>query len=315
MNRFLINILFFLLPLIGISILLDLYITVKLKDSHRYVGEIEVWEDIFNSRINCDIAIYGSSRAWVHINPNIIEENTRRSSYNFGVNGHNFWIQYLRHKEYIKNNPKPTTIIISVDAFTLAKREKLFNLNQFLPYMLWNKTIENYTSSYVGYSKLDYYIPFIRYFGKDDVLLSLLNNGNDNKKYRLNGFRGNNKQWNTDFDKAKKKMKEFEIKLDSSSIELFANFIMECQDLNIKLVFVYTPEFKEGQEFISNREVIVNIYKNFSEKYQIPFLDYSNNKICDNRELFYNSMHLNSKGANLFTEMLIKDLKHKCSFE
>jgi hypothetical protein len=38
------------------------------------------------------------------------------------------------------------------------------------------------------------------------------------------------------------------------------------------------------------------------------FLDYSSDTICNNKKLFYNSQHLNSKGSEIFTKKLAKDL-------
>jgi hypothetical protein len=284
-----------------------------LKQSHRFFGELEVWEDIYNERINVDVAIYGSSRAWVHINPQIIEDSVGLSAYNFGIDGHNFWLQYFRHKEYLKYNPKPKAIIVSVDAFSLEKRDELFNQYQFLPYMLWNWTLKRYTSSYKGYKQIDYYIPFIRYFGKRSVLPSLpsiLSKKRDNSSLRTNGYRGMERQWNADFENAMKTMKDYVVRLDTSSIELFEEFILECKELNIELILVYTPEYIEGQKFIKNKKDIVNIFLKLADKYQILYLDYSNDKICFNRNYFYNSMHLNGEGADLFTKILVNDIKH-----
>ncbi|MBE2208298.1 MAG: hypothetical protein IAE84_11975, partial [Saprospiraceae bacterium] len=78
-----------------------------LKQTKKAPGEFEVWNDIYNSNVNCDIAIYGSSRAWVHIDPKILSHILQLNVYNFGIDGHNFWLQYLRHIEFLKYNPKP----------------------------------------------------------------------------------------------------------------------------------------------------------------------------------------------------------------
>jgi hypothetical protein len=312
MKKFLINILYFLLPAIIMAYPLDSIMSHFLRQSDKYAGEYEVWNDIYDSKANCDIAIYGSSRAFLHISPQILSDSLGVKVYNFGIDGHNFWLQYLRHLELLKYNKKPKSIILSVDVFTLQKRKDLYQLDQFLPYMLWNSNIHEYTHSYIGYNCLDYYVPLIRYFGKTYSLTLIqrnIVNGQSNIHCRQNGFWGRDKEWNADLENAKKNQKFYEINTDSTSIELFEKFIKECKSNNIDLIFVYTPEFVEGQKFVVNRDQTIKIYKDFSIKYSIDFYDYSNDSMCLEKKYFYNSLHLNKTGAEIFTRKLAHDLK------
>ena len=75
------------------------------------------------------------------------------------------------------------------------------------------------------------------------------------------------------------------------------------------MIFVYTPEHIEGQHFVSNRAEIMAFYKKIADKYNIPFIDYSADSMCYNKDYFYNSEHLNLKGANMFSQKLASDLK------
>jgi len=312
MKKFLIKIVFFLIPLLLLMVLADFYITKKLKNNHEYPGEIEVWNDIYKSNINTDIAIYGSSRAWVHIDPKILEDSLNMKAYNFGIDGHNFWLQYLRHKEYLEYNKQPKLIIMSVDVFSLAKRQDLYELNQFLPYMLWNENIINATSSYKGFTFQDYYFPLFRYYGKirgSNSILKLTSNENPEKAYRNNGFRGMERNWNNDLAKAKLNLNEYAIDVDSSSVNLFQQFLLECKSNQITVILVYTPEYIEGQNFVTNREKVINIYNDFSKKHNVLFLDYSNDEISQERDFFYNASHLNKKGSELFTRNLSQYIK------
>lgn len=310
MKKFIVKIVYFIFPLLIISYPLDYGMSYFLSQSNTYPGEFEVWNDIYNHNANCDIAIYGSSRSWVHIDPEILSDSLNTKVYNFGIDGHNFWLQYLRHLEFIKHNEKPKTIILSVDVFTLQKRVELYELNQFLPYMLWNSNIQKYTSSYIGYDKIDYCLPLIRYYGKSNSLNLIKKNIAENQisyKYRKNGFLGMDKIWNDDLDRAKSKNKSYQIKTDPKSILLFEHFIKQCKKTNIELIMVYTPEHIDGQKFIANRDELVNIYKSLASKYSLNFYDYSKNILCKNKDYFYNASHLNKKGASLFS----KDFAHK----
>ncbi|MBD1432781.1 hypothetical protein H8B06_08100 [Sphingobacterium sp. DN00404] len=314
MKKFLVRTFFFFFPFVVISYPLDYGISYFLSKSNDASGEFEVWSDIYSSKVNCDIAIYGSSRAWVHIDPQIIADSLNQSVYNFGINGHNFWLQYLRHLELEKHNKSPKVIVLSVDVFSLQKREDLYNPDQFLPYMLWNSNIANFTKSYKGYNGTDYYIPLIRYAGKFEALKSSIKHAVMNTSdihYRTNGFKGMDREWNTDLEKAKSNNVSYEIELDNKSIELFELFIQECDANHTDLILVYTPEYIDGQNYVSNRKDVIDIYKNLAVKYQLTFLDYSNDSICLNKQLFYNASHLNKKGACVFSKKLAKDIKYE----
>ena len=316
MKKFTKKIIYFILPILISATVLDKGISYLLSQAKEEPGNFEVWSDVYkeNSNANSDIAIHGSSRSWVHINPKIISDSLHLTSYNFGMDGHNLWLQYLRHLELLKNHKKPKIIIFSVDAFTLQKRPDLYQSNQYLPYMLWNENIIKYTSSYVGYTATDYYIPLMRYAGQTEAVksaLKVLINRGQQTNYRTNGYRGIDEQWSSDFDKAKENLKYYEIKVDPNSAKLFENFIKQCKVKNIELIFVYTPEYIEGQKFVKNRKNIIDIYQNLSEKYRVPFYNYSNDSICLDKSYFYNASHLNKKGSELFSKKFAHDLKSR----
>lgn len=312
MKKFLRKIVFFSVLCIVLAFLLDYTISYVLKQSSEYPGEFEVMNDIYDGKANCDIAIYGSSRAWVHFDPKIISDSLNKSVYNFGIDGHGFWLQYLRHLEFLKHNPKPKIIIIATDAYSLEKKEDLYQQNQFLPYMLWNKNIQKYTSSFNGFKTIDYYIPLIRYFGKKSILKScLLVLFKKNEKYRVKGYKAIDSQWNTDFDKAREQMQSRIVKVDTASVKLFEKFILECKNANIDVVLVCSPEYIEGQRFVSNRKLAIGVYQKIASKHQVTFLDYSDNEICKDKANFYNASHLNNTGSDTFSKIFASDLKNK----
>lgn len=313
MKKFIRYFLLFSLPPLLLSYFLDVFISMNLKKSNNFAQkEFSTWNAIIDGKVNSDILIYGSSRAWVHFNSTMMSDSLLIPTYNLGIDGHNFWLQYLRHKMVLESNTKPKLIIVSVDMFTLQKVKNLYNLEQFLPYMLWNRNIKNATSSYEGFVSADYVIPLIRYYGKKkeiETAMRFFSGHLSNPVSRVKGYEGLNRIWNKDFNKAKSSMEGYKVKIDPESVLLFEKFIAECKLENIKLIFVYAPEYIEGQEFTKNRDEVFAIYKKYSNQYQIPFYDYSNDTICFQRNYFYNSVHLNKTGAELFTSKLIDTLK------
>lgn len=312
MKKFISNLILFISLLAVVIYLLDLYLSYNLKKSNSFaVGEYSVWNDVLDGKVNSDIVIYGSSRAWQHIDPMMINNEFNLSAYNLGINGHNFWLQYLRHSLLLENNSKPKLIIHALDMSTLAKRKDLHNLEQFLPYMLWNCEIYKATESYEGFGLIDYAVPLTRYSKASGGVMESLRKVkiNTDKEWRVKGYKGQEVQWNSDFDNAKKKMKSYEIKLDSLSLILFDKYLKECISNKIHVILVYSPEYIEGQRFYKNKDRIISLYKSYGKKYNIPFYDYSNDKISYQKKNFYNSMHLNKTGSELFTQKLIDTLK------
>ncbi len=277
-------------------------------------NEFVVWNDLFKGNIKVDVAIYGSSRAMVHMDPKIFKDSLNLEAYNLGLNGHNFWLQYYRHKEFLKYNKAPGIIIHSVDMFTLAKRKDLFQMDQFLPYMLYNRELEKWIDSYQGFTHYDYNIPLVRYYGQYKAIGNALRTAfhnyssiSDSARYR--GFMYKNLAWNDDLEKARKQFPDYRITVDKKSVELFNEYLYECKNAGIPVILVYSPEYIEGQDFVKNRAEIINIFSVFAARYNIPFLDYSNDSISYNKNYFYNTSHLNGRGAEIFTSKLIHDMK------
>jgi hypothetical protein len=314
MKKFIIKLAWFILPIFIIAFPLDYAISHLLKKTAAYQGELEVWRDIYSTKAKCEIAIYGSSRAWVHVSPTIISDTLQQDAYNFGMDGHNFWLQYLRHIELLKHNKKPKTIILSLDIFSLQKRTDLYQMEQFLPIMYLNDSIRKYTSSYTGFSSADYYLPLVRYAGKGVVLkksLQILLGNEPITRYRTKGYAGIEKQWTTDYEKARNMLQSYAIKFDNKTIELLERFIIECRTNNIELVLLYTPEYVEGQKFVTNKKQLMGIFEGLAKRYALDFYDYSSDSICLDKSLFYNVTHLNKAGSEVFTRKFASDLKHR----
>lgn len=312
MKKFLLHIVCFILPLLIMAYPADRFLSNYLKQSHPPSDEYAVWNAIYAGKINAEILVYGSSTAWVQVNPQTLADSLQRTVYNLGIDGHNFHMQYLRHKLLLKQNPPPKLIIQTLDVLTLQKRRDLFNQEQFLPYMLFNNELKNATTGYEGYLPVDFQVPLVRYYGKRNAMKAAIEVAILAKPAapnRVLGFQAQNKIWNSDFSSAKASLKNYHAQLDSTTICLFERFIQECRARHIDLVFLYSPEFIDGQQFIRNRKEVVSLYEKLSQKYNVPFYNYSADEMTRNRSNYYNGLHLNKQGSMLLTNKLIHDLK------
>jgi hypothetical protein len=125
---------------------------------------------------------------------------------------------------------------------------------------------------------------------------------NDNK-----GYSPNNKNWPTNVTTESKNGNidiESFTSLNKISCELFEEFLAECNSDRIILFLVYPPIYANDSKTIKN----INYYNQVAKKYNAIFLDYSKDSslVFNN---FYNSQHLSTKGATIFTSKLAKDIK------
>jgi hypothetical protein len=309
MKKFGLTVLLFFIPLLILAGLGDYILNQSLrKSNHKY---FVVWNDLVSGKINSEIVVYGTSRARAHINSKILEDTLKLSTYNLGIDGYTFDMEYCRHELVLKNNKKPSYIIQTLDYHMLGKINDLYLYEQFYPYFN-NEIILKTIKKYNGFNWWDYHLPLVRYYGSQKEIFSALNiliRPSHNKGNRYKGFYNFDQVWTNDLEKAKKSKKTITQKIDKKSEILFEKYIEDTKKSGIHMIFVYTPEYIEGQQFVSNREEIMALYKKLATRYDIPFIDYSSDPMCFNKDYFYNAEHLNLKGANFFSKILASDLK------
>lgn len=310
MKLFFKKFLVFIILTIGLAWLTDFVISNLLRQSRQ--RDYGVWNDLLNGRIDSDIVIHGSSRAWVQLDPLILEQRFNKKTYNLGLDAFGFHMQYCRHLLLLKFNKKPSTIIHILDYSIFDKDRYLFNSEQFFPY-LNDSLINAFTSEYEGIDIFDRKIPALRYAGKQVSLAhatKILLRPDLNEPDRYKGFQGQTFAWNDDLEKAKKRWKNnFYERVDSAMVNLFRNYIIDCREKNIQLLLANPPEYIEGRDFVKNRKEIFNLFKKIAQQNSIPFLDYSEHPMSKEKHYFYNSEHLNRRGAETFTTIFCEDLK------
>ncbi|MBP5367660.1 MAG: hypothetical protein J6Z01_04365 [Bacteroidales bacterium] len=96
-------------------------------------------------------------------------------------------------------------------------------------------------------------------------------------------------------------MKPIEVSIHNEEIAYLKEFIDICKSNNIKLSFVYAPEYIEASQYVTNRDSFKNFIREIAYKNDIPFADFSQYDFCKDTTLFCNMRHLNSHGADKFT--------------
>lgn len=199
---------------------------------------------------------------------------------------------------------------MSVDLFTLSEVKDLYGLGQFLPFMLFDTEVYSTTKDLHGFSLAEHFVPLVRYIGRRDQWKTAdIIDPEHRLAFRYHGFRGMDLTWNNDLVNARNAQGSYEVTVHPKSVSLFHQFLKESKENGIEVVLVWTPEHVSGRHFVQNRSTVHGLHERIAEQYGLLFLDYTNDPICEDQRLFYNSLHLNKAGAERFTQKLIMDLQ------
>jgi hypothetical protein len=313
MKKFLTKILIYGIITCFICFLLQLLADKGLQ-SYKYDNYGE-WNKIFNGTINSNIIVLGSSRALVQYDPKIIEEFSGLSCYNFGISGGRFILQNAKWETYLGHNDPATVVIQNVDILMLLKEKYIFGKEQFIPY-LSEPAIFNNLKELDENMWLEKIIPLYKYRGlRYTFMLGLKSYFGLINKTRSNLYKGYapaDKDWNQDFEEFKAEHEELIFNWDNLEFgfNYIRNLIKECKNRNINFILVHAPMYHDLQEMIPQKDSVNSIFAEIADSNNIPFWDYSSDSICYSKEYFYNSSHLNVKGAEIFSNRLAIDLRN-----
>ena len=311
MKKTLINLLIFLCIETPVLYLFQYFIETGLRKSKsEYFVD---WNRIYQSKINADLIINGSSRAFRMVDPKIMDSVLHVNSYNLGMNGWTFGMQYARFKIYLQHNSKPKYVIQNIDLSIFEKRKDLRYHLQFLPY-LSDSIILNNTNQYEGrFTFPELYFPMFKYNNKSDIImdgvLSYFGKGQKSPKYK--GYLPketpfDEKNWaDTKKSIPNGKLDTFEDETKHQILE----YIKFCKQNDIKLIFEFAPFYQPLFLLNLNRNDVLDTIKKYARDNDIPFLDYSQDTLGNSKQYFYNAFHLNKKGSEIFTSMLANDVK------
>lgn len=313
MKKFLINLLIYIIVILGICEAVQYVIDSGLQkyNNNLYCN----WNRLFKGEINSDIIILGSSRAFVNYDPKVIEGITGHSCYNLGVNGGKMVMQSAKFESYIAHNTPPKVILQNIEIMYLRKEDYLYKKEQFLPY-LSSSTVSPYLSlvdKNIWFEKL---IPLSKYRGlRSTVFLGLKSFLGLSKKPKYNeykGFLAQKRKWNNDFDKYLSRHKKLVYKKGELDFgfKVLKELIKQCKELNIKLILVHAPMYYELQQIIPQKDSVDNLFTEMAHKNGIQFWDYSKDTLSYSTKYFYNSMHLNYTGAEIFSQTLAQRLEN-----
>ena len=260
---------------------------------------VEAWEDVVEGNVHADVIALGSSRGWVQIDPRIIDSVLCVNSYNLGIDGSEINRQVQKYEIFRKRNPKPRLIIQNIDVWSLGYTIG-YEKEQFFPF-LWDRDIRKTFYRTEPFTWGEKYIPFFRYHGMNPMLFF-----HRSPRTLYKGYQGQVGVWNGE---AFEQQETIIFHVNDTTLRMFDSFLDQAEEDSVKVVFVYAPLFSGATEKISNRDLMYETYRKLADKHSIPVLDYTDMWICRDTAYFYNAMHLNKTGAEIYTDSLANDLK------
>lgn len=284
-----------------ICLVLDYAISDYLQ--HTHWRKYDTWTKIVNGEFqDNDLLIFGSSRAWVQYSPTILDSVLGVNSYNMGIDGSSADRQILRWRLYKKfHNKKPKYIIQNIDYVSTLGKTNGYERDQFFPFIL-NTEFRGEVYNCESLSLAEKYIPMYRY-----VKYGLYNILTPEPAPSCKGYEGQYWKWDG------RKLREIEnipFACDSTGYVIFEEFLTDAiRNDSIKVIFVMSPMYYGVKDKAMQLDKMYQIYGNIANKYDIPILDYTFCEISKDTSNFYNAMHLNKKGAELFSTKLSNDLQ------
>lgn len=266
---------------------------------HADEPNFEIWRDVMSGEASTDILISGDSRVNTDCYPPVIDSVTGLRSYSCGVIGHHFTIQKIRYDMYKRYNEKPDLLVQFVDNWLYDSISK-YDYQQFLPWM-WNlyfllDFFEIDPSKTVGMS-----IPWYRYHG-----LSIRDMFHESRQSHRGYYNFDKHRIDCPVTRLSDSDLAFRIKPRKES--LFRSFLSEVSADGIKLILVMAPMYGSSEMPEDLCENIRRYFRDISEEYGIPFLDYSNMPLSDDKTMFIDGFHLNRKGSRVFSDSLASDI-------
>ena len=306
MKKFIYKVIIFLVVILTAAYALDYAISSGLKRMEDY--RFQTWTAIVDSKINADLLVIGNSRALSHFSPLILDSSLHLNSYNLGIGGHQFNIHNLRYQLYKEHNILPKIILLNVDFFTMQTNPFGHEREQVLPFVR-DSVFQNELPK-IGFSKAELYLPLFRYFGYQMVikngLMEFLHLHHYNTQASLKGYWPETGKWNP---LALNNLEEFSTIIEKENVTKFENLIKECKRNHIQIILIYSPIFYVALNKVQNKSAFDSLFHTISQKYKVPYLDYSNDSICNDTNYFHVAIHLNKYGAEKFSRKLAIDVK------
>ena len=290
-----------ILAIILIVVFIDIVSGYVLKKAYQTCKSgICYQENYIMSKTNQDLLVFGSSRAAYHYIPSILQDSTSLSVYNCGREGSGIYYHYGVLLSTLKRYT-PKVIFINIDYRDIYEAEGIFGLDILEEHAPFYREISTEFDSLLVLSgtkeKIKLQSSLYRYNPKAfKIITGHFSKGSDN----IEGFRSKKGEWKNKIQPLKTK----ELIIDQNKIITIEKFIKKAKENNIDLVFTVSPYY-----MITPKGLYEPLKKIAKENNIMIFNHLQDSIFIQDRTLFNDELHLNLKGATLYSSIIAGEAK------
>ena len=250
MRRFLVKTGVTIVVLLLVSFVIDIGVSRSLRHSSAQL--FSPWNDLYADTLNYDMVFLGSSRTYMHYNPEVFDSVLGIHSFNCGLAARGLDAQTAKYHAFCRCHGIPDYLILNFDICSFhpsnqTEQEKRHivahtDREQFFPYFRdWQLINELRDNCNEDISWTEQYLPLVRYAGYKNVLFEAFVGKKMVHASSVKGFSGLNYKNDWDF----RTWGHFLYKKDMRFDTLLEQLMMECRENHVTPVFVLGPVFDQ----------------------------------------------------------------------
>ncbi len=261
-------------------------------------------ESVLKGNLNKELYIIGSSRGARNIIASQIKDSLKISCFNLSYPGSNIFFHEFILKAIIKHNKTPKIILLTVDDMVQFFESDVltFRFERLYPLVYYNyvnnllieRGEKTFLSKYLALARINrvnFRFKKIK-AGRLDALMSC---GSMPIPFQKDGLTLTYKTEKESYDRSLELVKK---------IDAFKSFQNICAENKIKLFVVFSPMLRSGSSLFENRIKMLSLD-------DVNFIKFNDlNSAYKKSDFYYDEGHLNTKGAIVFTNDIISNLKN-----
>jgi hypothetical protein len=314
MKRFLFHFAAFCVPFVAALSLIGRYTDSRLRAHDK--GRMHAWHEIAAGGVDADIIALGGSNVRMGVDPKVMDSAFPGwKTYNLGLEGYAFDIQLARYRLYMHHNKQPKIIVLGISYFEFERSQWYIDHGQFLPYC-YDSSIRN-ALRHIGVSWLKTDVLPFRYRGEANMVIAALQHKSplpqdENEReagQAQQGYVPAAQHWNeAEFIRNARNPELFAPITDSNVFHVFQQFLDQCRNAGIIVFIAFTPHHSRYTALVKNAAAYRNMIR-MAIADKAPMFDPTNLRDWSDTSFFYNSTHLNGKGAAHFSRLLADSLR------
>ena len=268
-------------------------------------GELGKVNLLLNNDLHVPVSFWGSSTTLVHVSPHVVDSITGSNSFNFGLDGTLFQQYSGFLKSYAEKTTNPSVIVIGLNITDFHPRTQIYHPHYYT-YAIKNPNVQDALK--VIDSSLAWKMRWVPFYSlvlfDSEHYLNLLKNYNSARSLSdTKGYEAQHREWFSDG------------RFPYDSIEIYRPFVdnliavtSEVKKMGHTPVIFVSPMYFEAYDHIKNMAEFQKILDELKEN-QLTIINLLDSPLSKDKNLFYNYLHMNSRGAEPFSAELSHQIK------